>query len=170
MATTFDSNDRYILMKDTPGEKSVNSIVSAIKKPFVGGSSSQQIMVLRGELLAQIPPSELQPRSDGATHNYYVDKDPSVTLFLADEQGVSPLSREEHRLLRAIDSAFDRFAVFVNGDWLEWGVKLNVENQVFVRLPSPNPTTSDWSLAVIRYKGAVKGLHGTNFGVEIYVS
>ena len=168
MATTFDSNDRYILMKDTQGEISVNSIVSKIKKSFVGGSSSQQLIVIRGELLAQIPPNELQPGSDGATHNYYVDKDPSVTLFLTDEQGVSPLSREEHQLLRAIDSAFDRFAVFVNGDWLDWGVKLNVGNQVYVHLPGPNP---DWSLAVIRsWKGDVKNLPGTNFGVEIHVS
>ena len=172
MAAPVDCNDRYILMKDTPGEeKSVSSsIVSVIKKPFVGGNSSRQIMVLRGELLGQIPPSQQQPRSDGLAHNYFVDKDPSTTLFVVDEQGISPLSLEEYRLLRAIDSCYDRFTVFVNGDWLEWGVKLNVGDQVYVRLPGPNPTTADWSLGFVRCKGNVHSLPGTNFGVEIYVS
>lgn len=167
MAAPCDTNDRYILMKDTQGERSVSSIVSAIKKPFGGGNSVRQIIVLRGELLGQIHPSQQQVRSDGLAHNYFVDRDPSTTLFVVDEQGISPLFLEEYQLLRGIDSCFDRFNVFVNGDWLEWGVKLNVGNQVYVRLPGPNASTADWSLAVIRYKGKVKSLHGTNFGVEI---
>ena len=157
-------------MKDTPGERSVSSIVSAIKKPFLGGNSSRQIIVLRGELLGQIHPSQQQPRSDGLAHNYFVDKDPATTLFILDEQGVSPLFPEEYRLLIAIDPCFDRFNVFVNGDWLEWGANLKVNDRVYVRLPGPNTSTGDWSLAVIRYKGDVKSLPGTNFGVEIYVS
>lgn len=171
MAAPVDCNDRYILMNDAPGERCVGgSIFSAIRKPFMGGNSSQEVMILRGELLGQIPPSHQQPRSDGGVHNYYVDKDPSTTLFVVDEQGVSPLSLEEYRLLRAIDPSFDRFSVFVNGDWLEWGVKLKVDDKVCVRLPGPNPSSADWSAAVIRYKGEVKLLPGTNFGVEIYVS
>lgn len=170
MAAPYETNDRYILMKDTHGEKSANSFVSAIKKPFVGGSSAQQTVVLRGELLRQIPASHQQQRSDGTAHNYHVDKDPSITLFVPDEQGVSPLPPGEYQLLRATNSCCDRFAVFLQGDWLEWGVNLKVEDHVYVRLPGPNPTTADWSLAVVRYKGGVQSLPGTNFGVEIYVS
>ena len=168
MAAPFDSNDRYILMKDTRGERSVSSIVSAIKK--LGGSSARQTIILRGQLLSPIPRHQQQSRSDGAAHNYHVDEDPSITLFVEDEQDVSPLSPNDYCLLRAVGSAFDRFSVFVNGEWLDWGVNLKVGDQVYVRLPAPNPATADWSLAVIRYKGEVKPLSGTNFGVEIYVS
>ena len=166
MAAPCDTNDRYILMKDTQGERSVSSIVSAIKKSFGG---VRLIILLRGELLGQIHPSQQQVRSDGLVHNHFVDRDPSSTLSV-DDQGISPLFPEEYQLLRGFDSCFDRFNVFRNGDWLEWGVKLSVGNQVYVRLPGQNTSTADWSLAVIRYKGKVKSLHGTNFGVEICVS
>ena len=168
MAAPLDSNDPYVLMKDFTGERAVNTLVSMGKKPFAGGNSSRQTIVLRGEILCQILPNYQQPRSEGLAHNYYVDKDPSITLFVPDELSVSPLPLEEYRLLKAIDSTFDRFNVFINGDWLEWGVKLKVNDQVNVRLPGPNPNPN-WSLAVIRYKGEVKSLPGTNFGVEIYV-
>ena len=160
--------DHYVLMEDIPGERAVNTLVSMMKKSFVGGNSSQQTIVLRGEILCQIPPNCQLPRSEGLAHNYYVDKDPSITLVVPYKQGVSPLPPEEYQLLKAIDSTFDRFNVFVNSDWLEWGVKLKVNDQVYVRLPGPN-LNPDWSLAIVRYKGEVKSLPGINFGVEICV-
>ena len=170
MATLFEPDARYILMKDAQGERSVSSIVSAFKKPFVGGNSARQIIILRGDLLGQIHPNLLQVRFGGPTHNYFMDRDPSTTLFVADEQIISPLLPEEYQLLRGIDSCFERFNVFVNGDWLEWGANLKVGDEVYVRLPAVNPAIAVWSRAVIRYKGSMKSLPGTCFGVEIDVS
>lgn len=149
-------------MKDTPGEKATGTF-----KKMVGISNTKR--VLRGELLKPIPPSEIQTRSDGSQHNFSLKRDPNITLqAVADD--ISPLNMEDYYLLRAIDSPFDRFRVFSHPHLLEWGARLKTGDQIFVRLPSPNPSSSNWSLAIIRYKGVVKNLPGTNFGVEIMVS
>ena len=74
MDTPYDSqNERYILMKDTSGERPDSSFFGTIKKPLIGDNSAKQIMVpiLRGELLGQIPRRQQQPRSDGPAHNYF---------------------------------------------------------------------------------------------------
>ena len=175
MDTPYDlQNERYILMKDTPGERPDSSFVGAIKKPLIGGNFAKQIIVpiLRGELIGQIPRRQQQPRFDGPAHNYFVDNDPSTTLFADVPEGISPLCQIDYRLLRGIDCCFERFSVFANCncDWLEWGANLKVGDEVYVRLPAVNRATADWSRAVIRYKGDVKSLPGTCFGVEIDVS
>ena len=158
------SEERYLLMKDTPGEKATGTF-----KKIVGFSNSQK-QVLRGELLQPIPPRDIQTRSDGSQHNYSLERDPNVTLY-AMEDDISPLNVDDYRLLRAIDSPFDRFRVFSDPHWLEWGARLNIGDQIYVRLPSPNVSGStNWSFAIVRYKGAVETLPGTNFGVEIMVS
>ena len=149
-----------LLKKDTQGEKSLKKIVGM----------TNLVVVLHGELLRPIPRGEIQPRSDGVQHNHYVEREPSVTLYAA-ERDVSPLSPKDYHLLRAIKSPVDRFSVFSHPKWLEWGRELNVDKQVYVCLPDPShsDSVSTWSTATMRYKGAVKCLPGTTFGVEITV-
>ena len=150
-------------MKDTTGAKP-----TGLLKKMVGLTSTKQI--LRGELLRPIPLAEIRPRSDGVKPNYSVDRDPTVTLY-AVKNNVSSLSREDYLLLRAIESPFDRFRVFSDPHWLVWGASLHVNSQVYVCIPDPghSDSASTWSIAVVRYRGAVKTLPGTTFGVEIMV-
>ena len=124
----------------------------------------------RGELLVAIPPSDSYPPKEEGQRDYCLERDPTTILRLLDAQYVTPLGPEDFRLLKAVESPFDRFRVFVDENWLEWGGKVYVGNEAFVRLPSPNPTSAEWARVVIRHKGPVKNLPGTIFGVEIVVS
>ena len=155
------TEEHYLLMKDTPGEKAPGTF-----KKIVGIANPKR--VLRGELLRPIP-REKEPRSDVVQPNYSVEKDPAITLFVVDND-ISPLNIDDYYLLKAIDTPSDRFRVFSDPQWLEWGANLKTGSLVFVRLPSPNESAPTWSHAIIRYKGHVKNLSGTNFGVEIMVS
>ena len=156
------AEEHYLLMRDTPGEKTPGTF-----KKMVGMTNTKR--VLRGELLRPIPRNEMQPRPDGVQPNFSMERDPAVTLF-AVEDDVTPLSPEDYPLLKAIESPFDRFRVFFDPQWLEWGANLNVNSQVYIRLPSPNASLFTWSAAVVRFKGPVKTLPGTTFGAEIMVS
>ena len=148
-------------MRDTPGEKAPGTF-----KKIVGMTNPKR--VLRGELLSPIP-REKDPRSDVVQPNYSVERDPAITLFAVDDD-TSPLNIDDYYLLKAIDSPTDRFRVFSDPQWLEWGANLKLGSVVYVRLPNPNESKPTWSHAIIRYKGRVKNLSGTNFGVEIMVS
>ena len=152
------AEEHYLLMRDTPGEKAPGTF-----KKIVGMTNQKR--VLRGELLNPIP-YEKEPRSDVVQLNYSVERDPAITLFTGDDD-ISPLNIDDYYLLKAIDSPSDRFRVFSDPQWLEWGCNLKVGALVFVRLPKSAPT---WSHAIVRYIGHVKNLFGTNFGVEIMVS
>jgi DNA helicase HerA-like ATPase len=155
------SEEHYLLMRDTPGEKTPGTF-----KKIVGITNQKR--VLRGELLRPIP-REKEARPDVVQPNYSVERDPAITLFAA-EDDISPLNIDDYHLLKAIDSATDRFRVFSDPHWLEWGENLKVGNLVYVRLPSPNESAPTWSHAIVRYRGPVKNLFGMNFGVEITVS
>jgi hypothetical protein len=155
------SEEHYLLMRDTPGEKTPGTF-----KKIVGITNQKR--VLRGELLRPIP-REKEARPDVVQPNYSVERDPAITLF-PHEDDISPLNIDDYRLLKAIDSATDRFQVFSDPQWLEWGANLNVGSLVYVRLPSPNPAAPTWCRAIIRYRGPLKNLFGLNFGVEILVS
>jgi hypothetical protein len=146
-------------MRDTPGEKTPGTF-----KKIVGITNQKR--VLRGELLRPIN-RDKEPRPD--VPNYSVEKEPAITLF-AVEDNISPLNIDDYHLLKAIESPTDRFQVFSDPRWLEWGANLKYGSLVFVRLPSPNTSVPTWSHAIIRYKGPVKTLFGMNFGVEIVVS
>jgi hypothetical protein len=155
------SKEHYLLMRDTPGKKTPGTF-----KKIVGITNTK--LVLRGELLIPIPrEKELCDRPD--VPNYIVERDPTTTLF-AVENDISPLNIDDYFLLKAIDTPSDRFRVFSDPHWLEWGANLKVGNLVYVRLPSPNTLAPTWSKAIIRYKGPVKTLFGMNFGVEIMIS
>ena len=125
-------------------------------------------LVLRGELLRPIP-LENQPQSNGIQPNYSVESDPALTLFVV-EDDISPLSIDDYHLLKAIKSPFDRFRVFSDPQLLDWGTNLNVNDQVYISLPTPNASQTTWSTGIVRYRGPVKTLPGINFGVEIVVS
>ncbi len=154
-------NYLYILMKDVQGEKAPGKII-LIEDP-------KPVQVLRGELLAQIPPREWSVHNDGRPpHNFRSTKDPSVTLYGGeDDEYVSPLNGRDLQLLGAIEKLCDRYAVFSEDSKLEWGGRLKKGDQVYVRLPTPAPT---WSAGAVRYVGPVASLPGRNFGVEISVS
>ena len=170
MAGNFEllSPHSYILMKDTQGEKAAGKIMT------VFGSGSKPFQVLRGELLTLIPFKELKPRSGGKpAHRFCLKKDLSVTLLTygaQDDPDVAPLGTLDTELLEAIPTVYERFATFCEELKLEWGGKLKTGDQVYVKMPSPNSSTPDWSIAVIQYVGEVEFLSGRNFGVEIKVS
>jgi hypothetical protein len=153
--------DHYLLMRDTPGEKTPGTF-----KKIIGLTNTKR--VLRGELLSPIP-REKEPRPDVDHPNYSVERDPAITLFAA-EDDISPLNIDDYYLLKAIDSATDRFRVFSDPQCLEWGANIKIGGLVYVRLPSPSASVPTWSQAIIRYRGPVKTLIGMNFGVEIVVS
>ena len=155
--------EHYLLMKDTPGEKAPGTF-----KKIVGMTSTKR--VLRGELLRRIPREEPLIVSDVVQPpKYSVERDPAITLFAVDDD-IAPLNIDDYYLLKAIESPTDRFRVFSDPHWLEWGANLKVDALVYVCLPSPNKSVPTWSQAIIRYKGPVRNLFGMNFGVEIMVS
>ena len=155
------AEEHYLLMRDTPGEKAPGTF-----KKMVGMTNQKR--VLRGELLRPIP-REKEPRSNIVQPNYSVEKDPAITLFAVDDN-ISPLNIDDYHLLKAIESPFDRWKVFSDPHWLEWGASLKLGSLVYVRLPSPNASEPTWSHVIIRYKGPVKNHFGMNFGVEIMVN
>jgi hypothetical protein len=155
------SEEHYLLMKDTPGEKTPGTF-----KKIVGITIQKR--VLRGELLSPIP-REKEARPDVVQPNYSVEREPAITLF-AVEDDISPLNIDDYYLLKAIESPSDRFQVFSDPQWLEWGANLKVGDMVYVCLPRHSTSVPTWSKVIIRYKGPVKTLFGMNFGVEIMVS
>ncbi len=154
----------YILMKDVYGEK------APVKLMSVSIGSPKPVQVLRGELLAPTTSQEWEQRSDGRPpHNFRTKKDPNVTLYNV-EDDLSPINGKDLQLLEAIDKSCDRYAVFSEGNKLEWGGKLKRGDQVYVRLPGDNASAPTWSAGVVRYVGPVTSLPGRNFGVEIKVN
>ena len=146
-------------MKDASGEKAAGAL-----KKMIGFLTISKL-ILRGELLKPIPVRDIQTRTQP---NFYLDRDPNITLQ-AVEDDVAPLDIADYYLLCAIQSPYERFRVFSDPHWLEWGGGLKVGDEVYVRLPSPNTSVSMWSNAVVRCKCSVKTLPGTTFGVEITV-
>ncbi len=156
--------DLYILRRDIQGEKPPMKLMSVVS---IG--SPQPVQVLRGELLTQIPRQEWLVHDDGRPpYNFRSTKDTSVTLYGGqDDDYVFSLNSRDLQLLGAIEKPSDRFAVFSEDSKLEWGGKLKIGDQVYVRLPTPAPT---WSACVVKHVGPVVSLPGMNFGVEIKVS
>ena len=139
--------------------------VEALKlKP--SGAFSEIKKVLRGELLVEIPEHERQNIGGGQPLNYHLFKEPN-TLLYSDEEGVEPLGEDDFKLLEAISSPSDRYAVFTHPTKLEWGANLQRGSRVYVTMPPINQVSVD---AIVRYRGDVDSLSGTNFGVEIMVS
>ncbi len=131
--------------------------------------SPQPVQVVQGELLALIPPQEMTTRYDKTPpHNFRTKKNPSVTLYSIKDD-VSPVYGKELQLLEAIKKPCDRFTVLTEDNKLEWGGRLKIGDQVYVRLPTSAPT---WSAGVLRHVGPMHmaSLPGRNFGVEITVS
>ena len=160
---------RHILMVDVEGEKVMGGVANTAKKYLLGTEKRETIKILRGELVNPIAP---QVQYDGKPpHNYCLQRDHNTT-FYSIEDDVSPLAYRDYKLLEAIESAGDRYATFSGVNKLDWGAKLKEGDEVYVRLSSPhsNPDSAEWSLAKVEYKGAVKSLPGTIFGVAIMVS
>lgn len=159
----------YILMKDTPGEKIGNTMKKFWWKITGVGNV---VNVLKGELLAPIPPEYALPRYERQSpHSHYVKKDtlPNIALSV-EEEDIAPLNTIEYGLLQAIEIPHLRFRVFSDANLLEWGENCKIGDQVFVHLPDPSPASKHESaLAVLRYKGKIGNLPGINFGVEIKV-
>ena len=156
----------YILMEDVDGEKAPGKIGG------LTGNLPKHVRVICGELLTSIPQRERVLRNDGKpAHNYRSKKDPSVTLY-GGEDGwlVAPLNSKDLELLEAIERPGDRFTEFSKPDKLEWGGSLGRGDQVYVKIPSPNVSVPVWSIGLVRYVGPVKGLLGSNFGIEIKVN
>ena len=155
--------DPYILMSDVQGEKAPGKIMSVL-------AGSKPIQVLRGELVAPIPPRQRVQRNDGKpSHNFRTKRDPSVTLYSVKDD-VSPLNGGDLQLLGAIEKPCDRFAVFSDDSKLEWGGRLKRGDHVYVKLPGDNASAPTWSAGVVRHVGPVASLPGRNFGVEIKVT
>ena len=87
---------------------------------------------------------------------------------------VAALTKEECRVLDAIDFAADRYTVYSTPGKVAWGLGLKVGDTVLARLPPQGRCGSfgEHTGAIIRWCGEVEMLGETNylFGVEITVS
>ncbi|XP_064385808.1 ubiquitin carboxyl-terminal hydrolase CYLD-like isoform X3 [Halichondria panicea] len=159
MARAITPDYLFLLRKETQGEEAPGMFWWLMYSP-------QPVQVVQGELLALIPPQEMTTRYDKTPpHNFRTKKNPSVTLYSIKDD-VSPVYGKELQLLEAIKKPCDRFTVLTEDNKLEWGGRLKIGDQVYVRLPTSAPT---WSAGVLRHVGPMHmaSLPGRNFGVEI---
>ena len=128
--------------------------------------------VLKGELVAPIPPGDIAQRSDSQPpHNYRtLTKDSPATFYHndVDEIDLSPLTPDDYEILAGIKSTYARYKFFIEEGRLDWATKLKKGDKVMVELPVEGGGGTIAS-AVIRYVGPVKTLPGVTFGVEIKV-
>ena len=129
--------------------------------------------ILRGSLLVPIPVEKQTQRNDGTfSHNYQtILKDRTISLF-CDSNDISPLNEYEYNLLCGIESLEERYQMFISPDVLDWATKLTAGDGVHVSIPFKHVAESVATKkvsAVIHYIGAVEGLPGITFGVEITV-
>lgn len=161
--------DGVILMNDVQGEKNENVVFSTVRKILSGTEKRSPVNILRGELLLPIR-EEIPQRKDGQVpHNYFVKRDPKVSLY-CNEFAVTPLNGDEFRLLEGIRSRSIRYDVFKEGKKLEWALTLQTDIEVYAIIPGKNPAKSECTAAIIRYVGPLEDQLGTVFGIEILVS
>lgn len=155
-----------ILMRDSQGEKIESGILPALKTKM--GVENRPV-VLQGELLLPIR-GDVPQRKDGQIpHNYFVKRDPSITL-LVDGVDMTPLSDTEFQLLEGIRSLSTRHVLFKEGRKLDWATSLKPDSVVYATIPGKNRAKSECTKAAIRYIGPVEGQRGIQFGIEILVS
>ena len=130
--------------------------------------------VLKGELVAPIPPGETVPSSgDQPPHNYRtLTQDSPATFYEDTSDNLSPLTPNEFDLLAGVKSPSDRYMIFTENR-LDWGNSLKKWDKVLVEVPRKKGDASAEPCprvyAVIRYVGPVTSLPGITFGVEIKV-
>ena len=161
----------YILLKDKENAEKATRVFGVLPVPRQLHTSPCR--VLKGELVAPIPPGERVQRNDGQMpHNYRtLTKDTPATFYHdEDELDLSPLSMNDYDALVGIRSTFARYQFFIERGRLDWATKLKRGDKVLVELPLPGENTPCPKVsAVIRYVGPVPTLPGVIFGVEIKV-
>ena len=149
----------YILLKQQIGERKPNKLE---EKPL-------QVYICRGEILLEIPLKEQIPREDGTPpHNYCKYDDPDVTTY-NNGTNVSQLYGAEFDYLLGIDRPSDRAVQYLQPNKLAWIMGLIGGTEVFFNLDKE----TDVPLIIqgkVRYYGAIPGLDGVKFGIEIIVS
>ena len=149
----------FILLEDKEGEKP--GVINALFGPATYN-------VLRGELaIKKLRKDDHQPCK---YQTVYTDQ--QATFYDDDENSaVAPLLGK-HLLLAGVKSNEARYQIFVTGQ-LDWGSNLKINDVVQVSLKHRQATDTGGTIkstALIQYVGAVKGLQGITFGVEILVS
>ena len=149
----------YILLKQQMGER----------KPNQEGEKPFRIYFFRGEILLEIPLKKQIPREDGTpAHNYCKFDDPDVTTY-NNGTNVSPLYGAELDYLLGIDRSSIRAIEYLQVDKLAWIMDLRLGSIVFFQLDKEK----DVPLIIqgkVGYYGAIPGLDGVKFGIEIIVS
>ena len=148
---------RHILLKDVQGFKAVGEVKSVINK-MTGGELYSTVNILRGELVEEYAMSELN-------FNMRLCRDPTICMYLSLDS-LAPLSAEEFLLLEGIQLISDRFATFCNGG-IELGMVLVPGSKVYVEVYEAGHVKH--ARATVQFKGKVRGLPGTTFGIEIKV-
>ncbi len=159
-----------VLLEDKLGEK-YSSLMGGLFK------RTSTVNVLRGELLVLIPGDKITPRNNGEKpHNYRVKSDATITLY-CDEQEVAPMGSYEFLLLEAVSTAIVRYSMFLSGNILDWGQRLQPGDDVYVVVPGlthvPTQATPRAAARVCYVGGLGLGedfIGGVFFGVEIVVS
>ena len=156
------SGSSALLLRDTYGDKGGSWFPSLRKK--------KDQPVLRGSLLRPIAMKDSGSTADGKpAYNYKVYNE--EIIFYCSEQEVAPLTEYEFNLLCGIKQPSVRYATFVDeNDIVDWGVKLRMNDKVYVSLPTKQAIETTWCQAVVRWIGVLPGEEGTKFGVEIIVS
>ena len=154
----------YILLKDKEQAEKTTRVLGV---PVPRQLHTTSCRVLKGELVAPIPPGDIVQRSDGQPpHNYRtLTKDSPATFYHND---MSPLTPNDYEILAGIKSTYVRYKFFIEEGRLDWATKLKKGDKVMVELPVEGGGGTIAS-AVIRYFGNVKTLPGVTFGVEIKV-
>lgn len=167
------SGQVFILLKDKEQAEKATRVLGMSVPRQLHTSTCQ---VLKGELVAPIPPGDILPRSDGQPpHNYHTLTKESPATFYEDarDQNLAPLTPNEYDVLVGVKASLARYRIFVN-DLLDWGIGLKVGDKVLVEVPlnegaSPSEICPK-VYAEIKYVGPVKTLPGITFGVEIKVT
>ena len=159
----------YILLKDKEQAEKTTRVLGV---PVPRQLHTTSCRVLKGELVAPIPPGDIAQRSDGQPpHNYRtLTRDSPATLYHndVDEIDLSPLTPNDYEILAGIKSTYVRYNFFIEEGRLDWATKLKKGDKVMVELPVECGGGTIAS-AVIRYVGPVKTFSGIGFGVEIKV-
>ena len=148
---------RYILLQDRVGHIQERSVLS------LGSLKSTPTQLLKGELLEALPETE-QPNDSTRIALAGIDR---KTLRLdCHTEDIARLRDKDADLLLAISSAGLRYQTFIHRNRLDFGRQISPGSQVLVEVKGVSKKLQ----GTVWYIGELPPLHGTMFGVELFVS
>lgn len=148
---------RYILLQDRVGHIQERSVLS------LGSLKSTPTQLLKGELLEALAET-VQPNDSTRIALSGIDR---KTLRLdCHTEDIARLMDKDADLLLAISSAGLRYQTFIHRNRLDFGRQILPGSQVLVEVKGVSKKLH----GTVWYIGELPPLHGTMFGVELFVS